>query len=49
MLRSPAVEVLLDLLALAGAVFLRPAAPDKRGLRAVCANQHVAVGLFVPL
>lgn len=46
---SPAVEVFLDLLALAGAVFLRSAVSYQRGLRAVCANQHVTLGLLILL
>lgn len=47
--RSPAVEVLLHFLALAGAVFLRSAGADQRGLGAVGAKQHLIVGLLVPL
>lgn len=47
--RSPAVEALLHFLALAGAVFLRATSPYQRGLGAVGAQQHVVVGLLVPL
>lgn len=46
---SPAGEVFLDLPALAGAVFLRSAGSYQRGLRTVCANQHVPLSLFILL
>lgn len=46
---SPAVKVFLDLLALAGAVLLRSAVTYQRGLRTVCANQHVTLGLLILL
>lgn len=48
-LGSPAVEVLLRLLAPTGALFLRAAGGHQHGLGAVRAQQHVVVGLFVPL
>ena len=46
---SPAAEVFLDLLALAGAVLLRSAVSYQGGLRAVCANQHVILSLLILL
>lgn len=42
----PAGEVFLDLLALAGTVFLRPAGSYQMTLRTVCTNQHVLLSLF---
>lgn len=46
---SPAVEVFLDPLALAGTVFLRSGGSYQRRLRTVCANQHATLALFIPL
>lgn len=46
---SPAAEASLDLLALAGAVLLRSAVSYQRGLRTVCANQHVTLSLLILL